>query len=140
MNSDPTGPTSDSAAIASAVDISPELTRKVSIASNIDHDVIVVSREKAKNVLLENLPRYAPREQMLAAWALFAGLIVPLLSSEFRDFGIPAESWATVVAIGCFLSLAWAVHLTIKHIRSVTADDLLNMIANQGSDEGGRPR
>jgi hypothetical protein len=116
--SDPTAPTFQAS-------IGEEITQTSKVHINLAQDVIVTTEDRFRLCLQGHVDRLAAKERWLAPVSLFFTFMVVLVTSTFRSYLLPAETWLAIFVIGTFLTAIWSIIAIIKAARTDTKIDTL---------------
>lgn len=120
-----------SAGIAN-IDINEQISRSITVTTNLDMNIVVTTRDKISNALHEMLPKFTRRTAWVAPAGLSLTLVTTLLSASFKDplFGVDAAVWNAIFLLGAFASGVWLVTSLVMLIcRSASHHDVLESIA-----------
>lgn len=111
-------------------EVSRRIKRESKTIYNVRQSIIVIGRDRLTLVLRENQGRLVRLEVFLGVLALFAGLLLALLTGDFKDTGsVKAAQWTTGFFIATILAGGWLAYETWRLIwRRLTIEGLVDCI------------
>lgn len=95
---------------------------------NLSHNVLILSEDKARLLLLAHLSRMASREAWLAPAGILATVLATFATTTFRDFVLDAATWRALFIFAALSSGAWLAWRLWTQRSSPTLDDLVGAL------------
>lgn len=112
------------------VDISDELSRNLTIHSNVNQEIIITTSDKIEIVLIKTKEILISRRDWWTPFGLFISFITTLTTADFKNsFGIAKEFWKAIFVLLTLISFIWFIHSIIKLIKNWGKDSLEKIIA-----------
>lgn len=91
---------------------SQALIQNVKVFDNLDQNIIRITEDKMKLILIENFKKIEDKKAWVSPFGIFIALLVVFLTTEkFKDFlYIPAAVWEA----GCYIAMVVFIFLTVK--------------------------
>ncbi len=96
----------------SFVNIGRELSKKVTVYTNLDHDIVVTTSDKIKLVLIDTKDVFISRRIWVTPMSILLTLIVALITTEFKQniFGISADNWEGIFILSSLICSIWLIN------------------------------
>ncbi len=102
--------------------------------NNTKSNVIQITDDKLKNILLENEKAMQSQSSWIAPFTLLLSTILTFCTNTFKEFGsIDAPTWKAFFLFIILGSSIWLIITLIKVRRRNTIDQLIQKIRNQDS-------
>lgn len=89
--------------------INIELNDNRNIFQNTSQDYIVTTKDKLELVLLKTKKCLASKDSWQTPLGLFISCLLTLLTTNFKDFFLPANVWAAIFVIATVFCFIWLV-------------------------------
>lgn len=109
-----------------------------SIHSNVTPEILEITIDKLKIVLLENEHALSSSNEWHAPLGMILAIALVFCTAEFRSFlGVGAETWLAVFIFFGALSAGWLIKALVKRVRRMTIDELIDCMKRQRRTGGG---
>lgn len=112
------------------VNIGHELSKKITVYTNLDHDIVVTTSDKIKLVLIETKDVLISLKSWMTPFSVLLTLIVTLLTTDFKQekFGINAAVWKSTFILSSLICLFWLIYSIIKAEKNKNKGDVEEII------------
>lgn len=111
------------------LDLTAAITSKATVSTNVSKEYVMTTRDKVELALRVNLPKYASKDQAIAATSVLLALVLALATADFKEFvGVPADSWAAVFAIGAIVAAWVTVREWYRYARRPSIQDVVDAV------------
>ncbi|MDO5534106.1 MAG: hypothetical protein Q4F65_05595 [Propionibacteriaceae bacterium] len=109
--------------------IGTNLIGNLEITDNLKQEVVMTTRDKIKVALHEMLPAYSSTGELLAWLSLTAGLLVALVTADFKDvLGVPGDAITGAFVLATVAAGAWTVREFVRWCSRPTLDQVAERI------------
>ena len=85
---------------------------EIELYSNCKQKIIRINEDKVE-LILRDFKKHITKD-WIGPLALFVTLVTTIISVEFKDYGISADTWQAIYIIGTFFSLVWLVSVFLN--------------------------
>ena len=101
----------------------------VSEFSNVDQELIHVTKDKLKLCLIEHVDRVERTNEWVAPASLLITIVATLTAATFHTaLDLSAEVWTAIFVVGALGCACWLLKTLLKFRRSLTVDELVDKI------------
>ena len=123
--------TPKSIAQASAAQIQ-QLVSVERVTLNVSQRVIVTTEDKLRLCLHNHMGEIDKKRDWIAPFSVLLSLLLALVSTDFRDFLLPKDTWRATFVISSVLTFAWLCITLRKAFSKRTAETLIAEIRADG--------
>ena len=87
--------------------------------------IIQTTEDKLRLCLTENCRKMEKRKSWVAPFSIFITILFTLLTTDFKNFGLPAQTWQAIFTITALISLVWLARSLYKVRKSVKIEDII---------------
>lgn len=113
-----------------------DLNDNRNVYQNTAQDYVVTTKDKLELVLLKTEKRLSSKNAWMTPLGLVLSCTLSLLSSNFKDFILPANVWYAIFIITtiiCFFWLCYTIYLLIVNWNKGNIDNIIkNIIKESG--------
>lgn len=112
------------------INLDQALTEKIKVHENVSQEIILISADKVKLILIEHHKVYRKKVDWVAPVGIFITVLATVLTAKFEEakFGVPAQMWQGVFILAGIGSFVWSFFVIINVIRcrnKGTVDDFI---------------
>ena len=100
---------------------------------NLPQEVIVTTEDKVRLCLSQHLKRMEKKKRWVAPFGILAAIILALVTSTFKDWGLDAATWRAIFIIAGVLSLSWLIYSVKEALGSEKIEDIIGEL-KKGSE------
>jgi len=123
--------TPNAIAQASAAQIQ-QLVSVERVTLNVSQRVIVTTEDKLRLCLHNHMSEIDKKRDWIAPFSVLLTLLLALVSTDFRDFLLPKDTWRAIFVISSVLTFAWLSIALRKAFSRRTAETLIAEIKADG--------
>ncbi len=102
------------------------------VHSNVYQEVIEVTSDKLKLILLEYVECLAKSKEWQMPLSLILAIILVLSTTSFKQsFGLSPDTWFAIFVISCGLSCVWLLKTLLHKKNSISIDELIQKVKNK---------
>jgi nitrogen regulatory protein PII-like uncharacterized protein len=98
---------------------------------NVGQNLIVITEDKLRLCLSESLKKIERKYSWVAPTGVFLTILLSLITADFKNLGLSADTWKAVFIIAAILSLAWLVYSIIQSTKAETIDNVVEKIKKE---------
>ena len=100
------------------INLDQALVEKVAIHENLSQDIVVISTDRVKLILIEHHRVFKKKYDWMGPVGIFLTVLTTVLTADFKvsKFGIPAQMWQGIFLLAGFISLIWSLVVIINAI------------------------
>ena len=112
-----------------SIDFSDELSKNLTIHTNVKQEIIITTADKMKLVLTSSKEILTSKRDWWTPAGLFVSFIATLCSADFKDsLGLTKEFWHAIFVILALATIVWLVVTLIKLYKNWGMGDLDKII------------
>lgn len=85
--------------------------------SLLDVNVIKIAEDKLENILTKHIDNLKKPRDIVGAFGLFVSLLGIIFTAEFKNFGLPADTWKGIFIVFFIISIGYLVYV-IHNLRN----------------------
>jgi len=108
-----------------------DLNDNRNVYQNTSLDYIVITRDKLELILMKTEKCLSSKNAWITPLGLMVSSILAIISSDFKDFILPANVWYAffvITTIICFIWLCFTLYLLIRNWNKGNIEDIINKI------------
>lgn len=87
---------------------------------------IRINEDTLRVCLSNHLKRLEKKSRWTTPYAIFATIVIVLVTSDFHDFIVSGDTWQKIFYIASILSALWFIRSVLNARKSETVDDIIN--------------
>lgn len=111
-----------------------DLNENLSVYQNIAQDCIVITQDKLELVLLKTEKSLSARNSWITPLSLAITCGVSLISSNYKDFILPASVWEAIFILSTFIFVIWLGKTLVTAWRYRKSGNIQNIISQIKSE------
>lgn len=92
---------------------------------NIVENYVMISESKIRVCLLNNSKNLKERSSWQTPAGIFLTVLIVFLTSEFKSFIFPKETWQAIFVIGGAWSFVWTIYSFFNRPKATTIDEIV---------------
>ncbi len=100
--------------------------KNVRVIENLDNEILIISTQKLKSVLFEAKSSLGRKDLWITPLILLITLIGLFVTTEFKQFIVPADTWRAFFIMLSLLSVLWLIWAVCRSLKSRKVDEILN--------------
>jgi Flp pilus assembly protein TadB len=97
-------------------------------SDNTGQELIRVTKDKVEICLMKYLDNIEKRNSWSTPLAILLTVILTLVTTSFKSFGLSAESWQAIFVVVGGLSAIWLVHSVTKRPKEKKIGDIIEAL------------
>ena len=115
--------------------ISPvDLVDKYKVHKNTDQDYIITTEDKARLCLAKYSSRLGKRRSWIAPLGILIAIILAIVTTTFKDFGLEAEVWKALFIISAIIVFGWLLYAVKESWHSVNEDVVIDELKQDSTE------
>jgi len=100
--------------------------KDVKVTENLDKDILIISKQKLKSILLDAEASFGKKELWLTPFTLLITLTGLFVTTDFKQFIVSADIWQAFFLMLSLFSIIWLIWAVRVSLKSKKVDDILN--------------
>lgn len=118
--------TNDKSSIFENDNISNGLIKNIKVHTNLAQDVVVTTEDKIRICLINYLSKMEKKSTWVAPASILLTIVITLLTSQFNNFYLNADTWTAIFTISAILSGLWLLRSLKNAFTSVKIDNVID--------------
>lgn len=102
------------------------------IHSNVTPEILEISVDKLRIVLLENEKKISDANEWQTPFAILLTIIIVLCTATFKEFlSLSADSWHAIFIVGAVVTCIWFLSALFRRQKRMTISELIDRMKQQ---------
>jgi len=88
--------------------------------------IIHITEDKLRLCLIENCSKMEKRRSWVAPFGIFVTILFTLVTSDFKDFGLSADTWRAIFVLTALISFIWFAYSCYQGRKSVKIEEIIH--------------
>jgi hypothetical protein len=116
-----------------------QLAQNTRVHFNLDQNAIITTEDKVRLVLLTHLSILEQKKSWIAPAGVFITILTSFVTTNFKDFLLPASTWEAIFLLSGVASFVWLVVALKQAYSAPSVDDIVSELKTSGQSNPGVP-
>lgn len=114
-----------------------QLAQNTKVHFNLDQNAIITTEDKVRLVLLTHIAVLEQKKSWIAPAGIFITIIASCVTTNFKDFWIPAATWEAIFLLSGATAFVWLLVALMRAYRAPSVDDIVSELKKAGQGTAG---